>query len=139
MHTHHDNIREILHEKGLKATPLREKLIEVMKAQHGPMSVEEIKKKLKGIEFDQASLFRSLKKLTEAGIVSQINLDEGFSRYEFTCLTHSHHHHVMCRLCKDIMVLPFCIPKEFEAWLKKKGFTEIGHRLDFTATCARCS
>lgn len=139
MHTHHDNIREILHEKGLKATPLREKLIEVMKAHHGPMSVEEIKKKLKGIEFDQASLFRSLKKMTEAGIVSQVNLGEGFSRYEYTCLTHDHHHHVMCRLCKDIMVLPFCIPKEFEAWLKKKGFKDIGHRLDFTATCARCS
>lgn len=139
MHTHHENIRDILHEKGLKATPLREKLLEVLKKNHGPMSVEEIGKKLKGIDYDQASLFRSLKKLSEAGIVSLINLGEGFSRYEFTCLTHHHHHHVMCTICKKISVLPFCIPPEFEAWLKKQGYRNIEHRLDFHATCARCT
>lgn len=139
MHTHHDNIRDILHQKGLKSTPLREKLIQVLKKTHGPMSVEEIGKKLKGIDYDQASLFRTLKKLSESGVLSQINLGEGFTRYEYTCLTHDHHHHVMCTDCRKIMVLPFCIPPEFENWLKKKGFTNIGHRLDFSATCPDCS
>lgn len=139
MHTHHDNLRDILHQKGLKATPLREKLIGVLKSHHGPMSVEEIKRKLKGLEYDQASLFRSLKKLSEAGIVSQVNLGEGFSRYEFACLTHDHHHHVQCTACKEITVLPFCIPPKFEAWLKKKGYRNIHHRLDFHATCANCT
>jgi Fur family ferric uptake transcriptional regulator len=138
MHTHHDNIADILHQKGLKATPLREKLIEVLKKQKGPLSAEEIRKKLKGLDFDQASLFRTLKKLSEAGVLSQVNLGEGFSRYEFTCLTHDHHHHVRCRECKKISVLPFCIPQEFENWLKKKGYSEISHRLDFEAICHEC-
>lgn len=139
MHTHHDNIRDILHQKGLKSTPLREKLILVLKKHHGPMSVEEIGKKMKGIAYDQASLFRTLKKLSASGVLSQINLGEGFTRYEYACLTHDHHHHVMCTVCKKIMVLPFCIPPKFETWLKKKGFSEIQHRLDFQATCPDCN
>ncbi len=138
MHTHHNNIRDILHEKGLKATPLREKIIEVLKKNHRPMSAEEISKKLKGLEFDQASLFRSLKKLSEVEVLTMINLDEGFARYEYKCLTHHHHHHVMCTKCKKITVLPFCIPPEFESWLKKRGYTNIGHRLDFHALCPEC-
>jgi Fur family transcriptional regulator, ferric uptake regulator len=138
MHTHHDNVRDILHQKGLKSTPLREKLIHVLKEGHAPMSVDEIGKKLKSFEFDQASLFRTLKKLAEAGVLSQVNLGEGFVRYEYACLTHDHHHHVMCTECKKITVLPFCIPPEIEVWLKKKGYTNIGHRLDFHAVCAEC-
>lgn len=139
MHAHHNNIREILHQKGLKSTPLREKLILLLKKSRGPLSVEEIGKKLKGIDYDQASLFRTLKKLTSTGVLSQVNLGEGFARYEFTCLTHDHHHHVMCTTCKKIMVLPFCIPPKFENWLKEKGYTNIGHRLDFSATCPDCN
>ncbi len=139
MHTHHGNVRDILHQKGLKATPLREKLIQVLKKGQGPMSVEEIGKKLKGIDFDQASLFRSLKKLSEAGVLSVVNLGEGFLRYEFVCLTHDHHHHVMCDSCKKITILPFCVPPEFEAWLKRQGYTNITHRLDFHAICADCN
>jgi Fur family ferric uptake transcriptional regulator len=139
MHAHHESIRDILHQKGLKSTPLREKLIQVLKKNHGPMSVEEIGKKLKGIDYDQASLFRTLKKLSESGVLSQINLGEGFTRYEFACLTHDHHHHVMCTECKNITVLPFCIPPEFETWLKRKGYTDINHRLDFSGTCPECN
>lgn len=139
MHTHHDNVRDILHQKGLKSTPLREKLISVLKKAGSPLSVEEIGQKLKGIEYDQASLFRTLKKLSESQVLSVVNLGEGFLRYEYLCLTHDHHHHVICTKCKSITVLPFCIPKEFEAFLKKKGFQNISHRLDFQALCSDCS
>lgn len=138
MHTHHDNVRDILHQRGLKATPLREKIIQVLKGKQGPLSAEEIGKKLKGIVYDQASLFRTLKKLSEAGVLSQINLGEGFARYEYACLQHDHHHHVICSECKSITVLPFCIPPEFEQWLKKKGYRHINHRLDFVAVCPEC-
>lgn len=139
MSAHHENIRDLLHHVGLKSTPLREKLVEVLKKSKKPLSAEEITKKIRGVSFDQASLFRSLKKLTEAGLISQVNLGEGFARYEAACEAHDHHHHVRCTSCQAITVLPFCIPPRFEAWLKKAGYTAIQHRLDFLALCPRCS
>lgn len=138
-HHHHEDVHEILHKKGLKVTPLREALMKVLMKQKSPLSVEEITVKLKGTDFDQATLFRSLKKFADAEIISQIDLGEGFLRFEYSCTEHGHHHHVMCSGCKKITILPFCIPKKFEEFLEKAGYTNITHRMDFTGLCASCS
>lgn len=128
-----------LHAHGLKVTPLRQGILSIFEDHTHPLSAQEIASRLKDIDFDQASLFRCLKKLTETGLLNVVDLGEGFSRYEGHCHSHSHHHHVICRNCKSISILPFCIPKEIETFLKKNGFTEVEHRMDFSGICRKCS
>lgn len=130
---------EELHQHGLKVTPLRQGILTVLGHHSRPLSAQEIASYLKDIVFDQASLFRCLKKLTETGLLNVVDLGEGFSRYEGHCQSHGHHHHVICRNCKSISVLPFCIPKEIETFLKKNGFTGVEHRMDFSGICGSCS
>jgi Fur family ferric uptake transcriptional regulator len=138
-HSHPGSPREVLHEKGLKVTALREAMVGILQKAEKPLSVEELSAKLKKVSFDQASLFRSLKKFTEAGLVAQVDLGEGFQRYEWTCLFHQHHHHVICSGCKRIMVLPFCVPRQYEEYLRKAGYTQVTHRMDFFGLCPECS
>lgn len=131
--------RSLLHSKDLKATPLREAILNAVYKSGKPMSADEITRKLTKVEFDQASLFRSLKALAEKGLLSQVDLGEGFIRYEAHCQEHSHHHHIMCQSCKKITVLPFCIPQEIVDYLKKAGYSNLSHRMDFFGTCKSCT
>ena len=85
---------DILRSNGLKNTPLRVALLDFLAQQETPLTAEEIGRSLKKVEFDRASLFRTLKTFTEAGILNMIDLGEGFHRYERNCELHHHHHHI---------------------------------------------
>lgn len=136
---HELDTRSLLHSKELKATPLREAILMAIYKSEKPLSAEEISRKLSKVEFDQASLFRSLKALSEKELLSQVDLGEGFIRYEAHCQEHSHHHHIMCHSCKKITILPFCIPQEIVNYLKKAGYSNLSHRMDFFGTCKSCT
>lgn len=134
-----ENFTKLLHEKGLKSTPLRLNILEILNRSHRPLSSEELQTKLAKIEHDKATLFRCLKKFSEVDLIKMVDLGEGFLRYEMTCLEHHHHHHVMCVKCKKIEVIPFCIPKSIENHLSEAGYTNLTHRMDFFGLCKKCS
>ena len=139
MNTHNHDFVEVLHEQGLKSTPLRLALLKIFSETHSPLSAEELVKRLKKLEYDQASLFRCLKKFMEGNLIKSVDLGEGFLRYEAVCHEHGHHHHVMCTGCKKIEIIPFCISKEVETHLKKSGYKNLTHRMDFFGLCGACS
>lgn len=127
-----------LHEAGLKVTSLRQEILSLLAGAHSPLSVQELSSLIEETDFNQASLFRCLKNLNEKGLIRSVDLGEGFVRYEKNCHKHSHHHHIMCRKCKSIEVLPFCISKEIQSYLNGKGFSEVEHRMDFSGICQKC-
>lgn len=138
-HQHNHDFESALRDKGLKSTPLRLAILDILTHTQNPLTAEETAKKLKKIDFDRATLFRSLKTFAEAGLINAIDLGEGFLRYEMNCKIHHHHHHIICISCKEIEVVPFCIPDEFQTFLTKKGYKQITHRMDFTGLCKSCS
>lgn len=131
--------KSLLNSRQLRSTPLREAILDVLHENERPLSVEQISSRMKRVEFDQASLFRSLKAMTEKDVINQIDLGEGFYRYEAHCEHHSHHHHIMCNSCKEITVLPFCIPPRIVKYLEKAGYSQLSHRMDFFGVCKSCS
>lgn len=138
---HDGNIETLMKDQGLKITPARKYLLEVLTNAKAPLSADEILNKLlknKKASFDRATLFRNLKTLAQYHLLESIDLGEGFVRYQFH--HHEHHsHHIMCKLCKKIEEVDFCITKEIEDFLKKKGYTKIEHRMDFSGVCKNCS
>lgn len=138
-HLHDYDFESTLHSKGLKSTPLRLAILELLSKSEGPLTAEEIAKKIKSIAFDRATLFRSLKTFSSTEIINSVDLGEGYLRYERNCHLHHHHHHIICTSCKEIEVVPFCIPDEFKIFLKRKGYKEVTHRMDFTGLCKNCS
>ena len=129
---------DILRSNGLKNTPLRVAVLDFLARQNTPLTAEEIGRGLKKVEFDRASLFRTLKTFSETGILNMIDLGEGFHRYERNCELHHHHHHIICTKCKRIEVVPFCIPDQFKKFLTSRGSANISHRMDFSGICRHC-
>lgn len=137
-HQHNSDFESTLHGKGLKSTPLRLAILDLLSNSSEPLTAEEISSHIK-VYFDRATLFRSLKTFSEVGIISAVDLGEGFLRYEKNCENHHHHHHILCSNCKKIEIVPFCIPDTFLKHLKKLGYQDISHRMDFKGVCKECS
>jgi Fur family ferric uptake transcriptional regulator len=137
-HKHNQNFDSILQSKNLKSTPVRLAILKLLAESEQPLSADEMTRKLKNLNFDRATLFRTLKTFTESQVVSTIDLGEGHLRYEMNCDLHHHHHHIICTSCKEISIVPFCIPDQFKVYLQRKGYQNISHRLDFSGLCHNC-
>jgi Fur family ferric uptake transcriptional regulator len=137
-HLHTQDFETTLREKGLKSTPLRIATLEILTNAEGPLTAEETARRLEKINFDRATLYRTLKTFCDSGLIQSIDLGEGFLRYERNCKLHHHHHHIICTSCKEIEIVPFCIPHEFKRYLSQKGYKYVNHRMDFTGICKNC-
>ncbi len=133
---------EILKTLDIAKTSARIKVLETLIASNSPLSILDLKRILP--EFNESTLYRNLDKFIQLNIVKKINLNSDFSHYEFQPLSKSnhghHHHHIVCTKCKAIQCLDICgveaiiLPK-----IKKLGFTDINHTLEFSGICKKCS
>jgi Fur family ferric uptake transcriptional regulator len=126
-----------LEQSPLRHTKTREAILEVMVKRHGPFSAEELKDAVKGQKLDTVTVYRTLASFEQAGLVRRCDFGDGVSRYEFQC-EHEHHHHIICRSCRKIENIDDCTIQELEQMVKKKGFAEITHTLEFFGICKAC-
>lgn len=133
------NIKDLLTEHGLNKTKLKIEILQIISNSKIPISVPEIHGELYD-KCDISSVFRSISQFKEKKLISEVNLDEGFLRYELTSLKKNHHHHhILCRQCGEIKNLEECDLDIFEKALSKLGYTHMEHRLEFTGLCSKCS
>ena len=92
------NMQKILHENGLKTTPARIAVLDLLEKQNNPTDVFSIVEKLEN-QVDQATVYRILEILTEKKIINRFEFGEGKYRYEFQ---KNHHHHLICTSCAKI-------------------------------------
>ncbi len=121
-----------LNECGLKATLPRIKVVEALQNSKKPLSAAEIYKLTKKYT-DRASIYRSLRVFTECGITDEINLNEGFLRYEIS--GKKHHHHIKCDNCGAIKCIDICIKLDVE---KLTGYRINKHSIEFNGVCPNC-
>jgi len=110
-----DEVRGLLHTRGLRATASRIAALEVLHEQQGPMSHEQIMGKLPEGLHDRASIWRILSDLADAGILRRMDLGDRVWRYELldACRTVTDDHpHFLCEDCGTVSCLP---PLEIQA------------------------
>ncbi|NLC51872.1 MAG: transcriptional repressor [Firmicutes bacterium] len=92
---------EILQKANLKRTAGRIALLTLLLETKAPLSGPEIAEKLSDIDFNQASIYRSLASFQEAGIVHKIESGDRASRFALcACDTKGHcHPHFICNRC----------------------------------------
>lgn len=133
-----ESAKHYLQKYNMSITQARLDLISYMEKNHGPFSVEDLMSKIEG-NYDRATIYRNMKSLQDCGLVKEINLGEGFSRFEFIGGEHDHHHHhIICRVCQRIKTLDLCFIEQFNQTIKKLGFSDIEHQLEFVGTCSNC-
>jgi len=129
-----------LRKKGLKLTEQREEILRTFLKTEEHLSIEDlygvIKKKKLGI--GQATVFRTLRLLTEAGMAKEVYLGDKKVRFEHE-YGHQHHDHLVCQVCsKLIETVDSEIERLQDALCKKFQFTPTSHRLQIFGTCKQC-
>ena len=131
---------ESIREKGLKATPVRLKVLELL--QNSPLAFAHTELEATFSNVDRITLYRVLKDFEEAGIVHKIIDMEGVTRFavcKHSCpdSTHSEDHvHFNCRECHKM----FCLDNIHIPLIKlPAGFRSSGINTLVHGTCKDCS
>jgi Fur family ferric uptake transcriptional regulator len=119
-----------------RSTRQRAAIRAVIDAAKRPLSPQEV---LAAAQADvsalgQATVYRNLKLLLEAGEIQVVNLPGDSARYESA--QHEHHHHFQCSVCDRVFDVHQC-PGNL-AKLAPAGFTVESHELTLYGRCADC-
>jgi Fur family ferric uptake transcriptional regulator len=133
---------------GLSSTPTRIAILQMLSDGHRLYSIDQIigvlkkRKDIKG-SFVFTTVYRCLLKLADAGLVKEVNLGDSTSRFEIQHKGDHHHHHVICNKCGIIeplnLQMEVCGLEKFEKLIKKLGFQDLSHRLEFFGVCSGCN
>lgn len=95
--------------------------------------------KKKNPSIGYATIYRTMKLLSEAGLCRELQLDDGTTRYEHL-YNHKHHDHLICTKCgKFIEIESPQIEALQEKLAKENGFVLLKHRLELYGICNACS
>jgi Fur family ferric uptake transcriptional regulator len=138
-----NKILEILKLHKISKTKIKIKILQAISSSHSPISVVEIHQKI-GIKLcNLSTVFRAISTFKNKDILSEINLNEGFCRYELIStrksLSKQHHHHIRCKECNMISTLDQCNLNSFKNEIEKLGFLEVTHHLEFLGICRKCA
>jgi Fur family ferric uptake transcriptional regulator len=85
----------------------------------------------------QATVYRALRRMEDAGEVARVVVGDGRPRYE---AAQPHHHHFRCRECERVYDIEGCVrsPRQLGENLPR-GFVLEGHELTLLGVCADCA
>jgi len=135
-----DVFSEYLTDKNLKMTPQRRLILDTFLKQDAHLSSEELYAKVKKRDksVGQATVYRTLKLLSESGLIEQLDFADGVTRYEMS-YGMNHHDHLICEECgKNIEILDETIEQRQEELAKEHGFKLLRHKMYLYGICSDC-
>lgn len=126
------------HIHRMRATPQRLQLLEYLEKTRKPLSASALIEHFKK-EVDTATIYRSLKAMTDAGILRRIDFQHGHAHYE---PARRDHHHLICKKCGKVEDVTGCDFKEMQRSVlkKSKNFASVTqHSLEFFGLCKTCA
>ncbi len=135
-----DIFESFLREKDLKLTEQRKQILEEFLKVETHVTAEELYQRIKqdnpGIGI--ATVYRTLKLLSECGLADELQFGDGTARYEHA-YGHEHHDHLICIQCGRYTEV--CDPEieELQAKLAQRNdFRVMRHRLVIYGLCHQC-
>jgi Fur family ferric uptake transcriptional regulator len=131
--------KEHLRRQGLKSTAQRDDIAKVFFAANRHISVEELYNLVKQVNphIGYATVYRTMKLLTECGLVLESHFRNGEARYESA---EGHHHdHLICEGCGKIVEFEEPRIEGLQAEVARNlGFEFTGHKMELYGRCAQC-
>ncbi len=85
----------------------------------------------------RATVFRSVEKLVEMGLLERIEFADGSHHYRIC--SGGHHHHLTCTQCHKVVDIDLCLPMEqLTAVGDQNDFAIEGHSLTLFGRCSAC-
>lgn len=126
--------------KGLRSTDQRRLIVETFFAAPNHVSIEELlgQVRAKDPKVGYATVYRTLKLLTECGVALERRFGDGLTRYELADET-SHHDHLICVECDKILEFEEDrIEALQEEIAKKYGYILKSHKHEMYGVCPEC-
>lgn len=131
--------KEHLRQQGLKSTAQRDDIAHVFFASKRHISVEELYHAVKRVNprIGYATVYRTMKLLTECGLARESHFRDGEARYEGT---EGHHHdHLICVQCGKIVEFEEERIEALQAEVARRlGFRFTGHKMELYGLCRDC-
>ena len=135
-----DDVQRFIREKGLKSTRQRSLIIDTFLAATGHVSVEELWAKVRATDakVSVATVYRTMKLLSEAGLAHARNFGDGQTRYEAAVGRH-HHDHLICTNCGTIIEFENDRIEALQDTIAKRhGFKVTSHKMELYGLCKSC-
>jgi Fur family transcriptional regulator, ferric uptake regulator len=139
-----DHFRMVLQaymdKKGLRSTDQRRLIVDIFFHADNHVSIEELlaQVRAKDPRVGYATVYRTLKLLTECGVANERRFGDGLTRYELADDT-THHDHLICVECSDIVEFEEPRIEELQERVAKKyGFALRSHKHELYGLCAKC-
>lgn len=138
--SHHDSLHAELHARGLRLTPQRQLIADLLKEQTGHITVEQIYEEVhrRFPAVNRSTIYRTLEVLEDLGLVSHTHLVDGTSRFHATVA--APHLHFSCSCCGELFETDdLSIGQTLIAELRERfGFHADLTHTALTGTCSRC-
>ncbi|MDI6743344.1 MAG: Fur family transcriptional regulator [Smithella sp.] len=125
---------------NLRDTPQRELILDAFLKREKHFSAEELYDIVKKSDpsIGQATVYRMLKLLAEAGLAREVDFGDGVMRYEHS-YNHPHHDHLVCRECgKTVEVMDSVIEELQKRVAESFGFELTDHEMYLYGLCPDC-
>jgi Fur family ferric uptake transcriptional regulator len=139
-----DHFRELLAaymaKKGLRGTDQRRIIVETFFKAQNHVSIEELLAQVRAQDprVGYATVYRTLKLLTECGVAYERRFGDGLTRYELADET-AHHDHLICMECGDIQEFEEPRIEEIQDEVARRyGFVLRSHKHEMYGVCPKC-
>jgi Fur family ferric uptake transcriptional regulator len=126
--------------KGLRSTDQRRLIVETFFKSPNHVSIEELLAQVRtqDAKVGYATVYRTLKLLTECGVAFERRFGDGLARYELADDA-SHHDHLICVDCGAIVEFEEPRIESIQALVAKQhGFELRSHKHELYGVCADC-
>jgi Fur family ferric uptake transcriptional regulator len=131
--------KDHLRRQRLKSTAQRDTIVKVFLETQRHISVEELylEVKRRNSRIGYATVYRTIKLLTECGLAAERHFRDGEARYESA--EKSHHDHLICESCGRIVEFEEPRIESLQQDIAKRlGFRFTGHKMELYGLCRDC-
>ena len=135
-----DALKSYLESNGLKTTTQRDFIADSFFRTNTHISLDELLKKVKrkNPRVGYATVYRTMKLLTDSGLALERRFGDGQTRYE-NMPEDGHHDHMICIKCGKITEFQNQRIEQLQAETAKKlGYKVVNHKLELYGYCSDC-
>ena len=135
-----DLFTEFLKQKRLKLTQQRMDILQKLLSIQDHVNAEELFHQVRkdNPSIGYSTVYRTLKLLSECGIVTENHFGDRITRYE-SSFNKAHHDHIVCVKCSEIYEFENEeIEKLQKEVAKNLGFKMLDHKLEIYGICKQC-
>jgi Fur family ferric uptake transcriptional regulator len=132
--------KDHLRRQGLKSTAQRDDIARVFFASRRHISVEELYLDVKRVNprIGYATVYRTMKLLTDCGLAAERHFRDAEARYERTT-DGGHHDHLICEGCGTIVEFEEDRIERLQGEVAQRfGFAITGHKMELYGLCRAC-